>query len=101
MCKYEWCKLFAEALYKEIQLNRRTVKLIAHWADTNERTVKYWLEERCVPNSFSLMQLMVHSEYVRQLVWEVSGMHDSHMTKLFFMAMTKFMKPWMEHFPDK
>lgn len=101
ICENDWRKLFAEALYKEMQLNRRTTQSIANWAHVNKRTVKYWLEGSCTPSSFSLIQLMAHSEYVRQLVLKVSGVQDSQMATLFFMSMATFLEPWIEHFPEK
>ena len=101
MNENKWRKLLSEALYKEIQHNHSTTKTIAAWARVDVRTVKYWLEERSTPSSFTLMQLMEHSEYVRQLIWKISDVPDSHMHTLFFITLKNFLKPWIVYFIQK
>jgi hypothetical protein len=70
----------AAALRREMRKRRASAKIVMHWTDASERTVKAWLGRISVPSGEHLVALMRHSDEVFATVLRLSERHENDRT---------------------
>jgi hypothetical protein len=66
----------AAALRREMRKRRASAKIVMHWTDASERTVKAWLGGISIPSGEHLVALMRHSDEVFVTVLRLSKRLD-------------------------
>lgn len=72
----EYRKAITSALSQELGGADRAAKETALWTGASERTAKNWISETYVPTGENLIELMLHSDTILDVVLVLAGRHE-------------------------